>query len=126
MTKLIRGVSLLLFLTGCPDALEPPTALIRAGDARDSCGAAARTVEAQVGVPVALHAACSEDPNGLDLTYHWALLDQPSGSVLEIPNATVISPTVVPDVPGRYQLTLIVSNGTLTSKRALVTLQAEP
>jgi hypothetical protein len=126
----LRHVLLLLPLAGCPDGLAPPLAEIREGDSQEAertggCDNAPAGIEVQVGEAARVHGACSHDPNGLDLSYQWALVDQPSGSKLEIPNLTVISPTVVPDLPGRYRLSLLVSNGTLTSPRAYVDIDAQ-
>lgn len=126
----LKLCSLLLLAVGCPAGLEPPEARIRGGSSQTAerdrvCDEELGTLTVRVAEPAALHGACSHDPNGLDLSYEWAVVDQPNGSLLEIPNETVISPSVVPDVPGHYRLSLIVSNGTLTSKRAYVTLDAE-
>jgi hypothetical protein len=92
----------------------------------DDCeGDATTRVETAVGSAAALHAACSRDPSGLTLSYHWQIVDQPNGSAIELPNDAVISPTVIPDLPGRYALSLIVSNGTLTSAATTVAIDAE-
>jgi len=120
----------LLLAVGCPAGLEPPEALIRGGDSQSAerdavCDEKLGTLTVRVAEAAALHGGCSQDPNGLDLSYQWDLVDQPNGSLLEIPNETVISPTVVPDLPGRYRLSLVVSNGTLTSRRSYVTLDAQ-
>jgi hypothetical protein len=118
-------------LCACPGALEPPRAVIRAGSSAeiereaDCRGDAPTRVATQVGVAAALHAACSQDPNGLGLSYHWQVVDQPNGSAIELPNDAVISPTVIPDLAGRYRLALVVSNGTLTSPATYVTVEAE-
>lgn len=125
------ALSLLAALCACPSPLEPPRAVIRAGSSldienEDDCaGAAAAHIESSVGSAAALHAACSRDPSGLTLSYHWQIVDQPNGSMIELPNAAVISPTMIPDLPGRYELSLIVSNGTLTSEAASITIDAE-
>jgi hypothetical protein len=117
-------------LSACPSPLEPPVALISAGSSTeigeeaDCDGAAAPTLTTQVGIAARLHGACSHDPNGLPLRHHWAIVDQPNGSAIALPNADVISPTVIPDLEGRYRLSLIVSNGKLTSEPAFVTVLA--
>lgn len=129
MSKSRLCLMLLPIAVACPAGLEPPEALIRAGNSHDdksACEETTSTVRVPLGEVAAIHGACSRDPNGLDLTYRWQLVDQPSGSLLAVPNETVISPTVVPDVAGRYRLALIVSNGTLTSPRTYVTLDAQP
>jgi hypothetical protein len=113
----------------CPSPLEPPQAVISAGssaelDAESSCEGDAE-LSSKVGVAAELHGACSRDPNGLTLTYHWQVVDQPNGSKIELPDAARISPTIVPDLAGRYVLSLIVSDGQLTSEPAFVTLRAQ-
>jgi hypothetical protein len=130
-TRTTLALLLLAGLCACPSALEPPRAVIRAGSSLDiedddDCeGDATTRIETAVGSAAALHAACSRDPSGLTLSYHWQIVDQPNGSAIELPNDAVISPTVIPDLPGRYALSLIVSNGTLTSAATTVAIDAE-
>lgn len=131
LARLALALLALSALCACPSPLKPPVALISAGssaeiqDEADCEDAAAPTLTIQVGVAARLHAACSHDPNGLPLSHQWTIVDQPNGSVIELPNAAVISPTVIPDLEGRYRLSLIVSNGKLTSEPAFVTVLAD-
>ena len=117
----------LTLLSACPSPLEPPIAIIRSGSsaeiAEGDCDDSATTaLTTELGVAASLHGACSHDPNGLRLRYRWSIVDQPNGSSIALPNAAVISPTVVPDLEGRYQLSLVVSNGTLSSEPSFVTV----
>jgi hypothetical protein len=116
---------LLLALGGCPDPLEAPVARISDAPSDEPCDRNVGHVSTSVLTPAPVFAHCSHDPNGLTLTYHWTLVDQPSGSELILPNDTVMSPTVVPDMPGTYRLSLVVSNGVLTSRPAFVSIAAD-
>lgn len=122
--------SIALLLAGCPSALSTPDAVIASGSSAEvndkQCEEPPLRLDVELGKPAPIHAACSHDANGgLSLHYKWAIVDQPNGSKIEIPNDEVISPTVVPDVPGRYRVGLVVSNGTLSSERTLITLDAQ-
>jgi hypothetical protein len=122
-------IPLAFALSGCPDPLEPPVAVISAGpeEARGDAGtcAAVHSVTTVVGEAPQIHANCSHDPADLSLSYHWMLVDLPNNSLAELHNEQASSPGLFPDVPGHYRLSLIVSNGTLTS-RSHVDVQAEP
>lgn len=116
---------LALALGGCPDPLEAPIARISDAPSDQPCDRNLEQVSTSVRSPAPVFAHCSHDPNGLTLTYQWTLVDQPSGSELILPNDTVMSPTVVPDLPGTYRLSLVVSNGVLTSPPAFVSIAAD-
>jgi hypothetical protein len=116
---------LLVALGGCPDPLEAPIARISDAPSDEPCDRSVEQVRTSVLTPAPVFAHCSHDPNGLTLTYRWALVDQPSGSELMLPNDTVMSPTVVPDLAGTYRLSLVVSNGVLTSRPAFVSIAAD-
>jgi hypothetical protein len=121
-------IILALTAGGCPDPLGAPVARITVEPAAPhaaACGTPAEEVSAALGEAAPLFAHCSYDPNGLTLTYHWALVDQPSGSLLTLPTPGVKSPSLFPDLPGSYELSRIVSNGVLTSAPAFVRVIAE-
>lgn len=121
-----------LTLTGCPDPLVPPTAIISAFDpaasavvdagvpAAGACTAIAAPLDGFVRTSPALSGACSSDPAGARLTYLWSLTIVPPGSHTAIVDPTLQVPTFEPDMPGSYHARLVVSNGTLTSKPAEV------
>jgi hypothetical protein len=129
-------------VAGCPDPSEPPVAVISVearGAAReqnqdDSPGSAAADAGAcaavhhlkgRVGEAPEIHGGCSHDPAELTLSYHWMLVDLPAGSLAELHNDQAATPSLFPDLPGRYELSLIVSNGTLTSRPAHVIVNVE-
>ena len=67
-----------------------------------------------VGVLVRLNGSGSSDPDGNPLTYVWRITSQP-GSVL-LSNPTSAMPTFTPNVPGRYECELVVSDGQVTGE----------
>ncbi len=90
--------------SGCANEVVPPTAK------------AAQTSQAMVGQTVTLDASPSTDPQDLSLSYNWSFRDIPAGSHAELNDPTLVRPSFVPDVPGTYVATLIVTNGVLASK----------
>ena len=60
---------------------------------------------------VHLTGAGSTDADGHPLTYSWSLLAVPPNSTAVLSNATTVSPTFVPDLPGRYVVRLIAYDG---------------
>ena len=70
---------------------------------------------ADVGTTVYLNGAASYDVGGLPLTYQWSLYQVPTGSNTILVNPTSPLATFVPDLPGYYFATLLVSNGTVNS-----------
>lgn len=121
----------MLLLVGCPSALSPPEAVIATGSSSEAehrdelCEDPPRLLDVQVGQPAPIHAGCSRDGNALGLRHKWRIVDQPNGSKIEIVNDETISPTIVPDMAGRYRVGLVVSNGTLNSEQASITLEAQ-
>lgn len=53
----------------------------------------------------------ANDPNGINpLTYAWSFISIPPGSGAVLTNANTISPSFVADLPGRYTVSLVVTN----------------
>ena len=67
------------------------------------------------GTAVTLDGSSSSDANRDYLTYKWTLLVKPAGSQATLSSATDVKPTFTPDVVGTYAVTLVVSDGRLTS-----------
>lgn len=68
-----------------------------------------------VGALVTLDGSASSDANRDYLTYKWVLLVKPAGSQAVLSSATAVKPTFTADLVGTYALTLVVSDGRLSS-----------
>jgi chitinase len=73
---------------------------------------------------VTLDGSGSFDPNGDVITYAWTLSSKPEGSTATLTGATTVSPTFTADLDGSYVVSLVVSDGTLTSAPDTVTVLA--
>ena len=79
-------------------------------NAAPTARAQASAAAVKLGTPVALDGANSTDLENDPLTYQWALSTAPPGSAAIIANAGAALATLVPDVPGDYEVTLTVSD----------------
>ena len=75
---------------------------------------------ANVGEVVQLDGTGSTDPNGDALSYSWSFQTRPGGSQAALQNANTATPTFTPDVGGTYMVSLVVSDGSLSSALDLV------
>lgn len=78
------------------------------------------------GQTITLSAAQSSDPDNDPLTYQWSLVQAPMNSVAMLDDATSETPSFVADLDGVYSFELVVSDGSLTSMTATVTITALP
>lgn len=90
----------------------------------NSCGTNAPTVSAisaappapAIGQPVLLDVTASDADNASPcnlsdgITYHWALTSLPAGSFATLNDASLSSPSFVPDIAGTYQATVMVTD----------------
>lgn len=79
------------------------------------------------GTRVQLDGSASGDANGDTLTYQWQIVNKPNGSAIQLTNSNSASASFTPDLPGIYQLGLVVSDGALRSPMATmqVSVQAQ-
>lgn len=64
---------------------------------------------------VSLDGSASTDPDGDVLTYSWIIQTKPDGSTASISNETSVTPSIVLDLDGQYEIELSVSDGSATS-----------
>lgn len=77
---------------------------------------------AQVGDTIELDGSGSFDPDGDSLRYTWTLTGKPDGSTATLSSRTVARPTLRLDLAGNYSATLVVSDGSLSSAPAAVSV----
>jgi len=56
-----------------------------------------------------------KETDSLNLTYKWTLSEKPAGSTATLSSATAVRPTFTADVTGTYKISLVVSDGKLSS-----------
>ncbi len=84
-------------------------------------------VDIEVGESAQLDGSASYDPEGAAIEYSWALSSGPDDSELAIDdvfNADADTPTIIPDVPGVYLVSLVVSDGEQWSEPDYCTVTA--
>jgi glucuronoarabinoxylan endo-1,4-beta-xylanase len=77
---------------------------------------------AVVGDTVTFDGSGSSDPDGDMLTYQWTFSSVPAGSTADLNDADTVSPSFIADVPGIFEVSLIVNDGTLSSRPDIVTV----
>ena len=63
---------------------------------------------------------------GKTLTYSWSITMKPEGSTAALSDTTAVIPSFTADLDGPYVVSLTVSDGTVTSAAATVTVTAAP
>jgi hypothetical protein len=76
------------------------------------------------GSTITLDGSGSSDANGDTLTYTWTIRSKPSGSTATLSGTTSVKPTFTADKAGDYVISLVVSDGKLSSPASAVTLTA--
>ena len=64
---------------------------------------------------VSLDGSASTDPDGDVVTYSWIIQTKPDGSTASISDETSVTPSIVLDLDGQYEIELSVSDGSATS-----------
>lgn len=77
-----------------------------------------------VGALVTLNGS-GTDPQNLPLSYHWTLIGKPAGSAAGLSSTTISDPTFTADLAGTYAAQLIVSDGTMSSTPATVSISTQ-
>ena len=67
-----------------------------------------------VGNVAKIDASASYDPNGNSIIYFWEMVSKPEGSLASLEDAGEVA-SFSADIPGRYEIHLFVSDGTLDS-----------
>ncbi len=103
----------------------PDTVAITAHQAnRAPVASAGADQQVNAGVTVQLNGSESSDADADPLTYEWTIVAQPEGSSASLNDATSIGPQFVPDQPGDYVFSLIVSDGRASSAADTVKVTA--
>lgn len=74
------------------------------------------------GATVILDGSASTDGDGDSLTFSWSVREAPTGTAVQITNASSVRPSVVLPVPGTYSFQLIVNDGSVSSHPDSVTI----
>lgn len=74
---------------------------------------------------VTLQCAQCNDPEGQPLSYLWKLQGKPENSIAQLIQHTTATPSLSADIEGDYVITLIVSDGQLSSEQATAVLHAQ-
>lgn len=79
-----------------------------------------------VGAAVVLDGSFSADADGDPISFAWNLNVKPQGSLAQLTNAETANPSLVADIPGVYQVNLMVSDGYVLSQTKTVNILIDP
>ncbi len=103
-----------------------PQCAIPTGGNRPPVANAGPDVVAFVGDTVTLDGSASSDPDGNPLTYQWTLRVRPAGSAAVLSSPTAVMPNFPVDVAGRYEIDLVVNDGSVNSAVDTVVVTTPP
>jgi hypothetical protein len=72
--------------------------------------------------PVTLDGSGSSDPDGDAMTYRWSIVSKPTESLAELNDPTLVQPSFTADKLGDYVVSLVVSDGCMSSDPSFVTI----
>ncbi|MBU2482098.1 MAG: cadherin-like domain-containing protein, partial [Proteobacteria bacterium] len=75
---------------------------------------------------VVLDGTGSNDIDGDTLSYQWSFVSKPAGSIAAFSDPSSVNPFFVADISGRYELELIVNDGTENSAPDTVSITVSP
>jgi RHS repeat-associated protein len=79
---------------------------------------------AVVGQAINLDGRKSSDADGDMITFAWSISAAPAGSTAQLTNPNSVTPSLMSDMTGTYQIQLVTSDGLLNSAPAFVTVTA--
>ncbi|GEM_PF-2663535 len=91
---------------------------VLAGCADDPVATISTPETATVGATVVLDGAGSAGTEETPLIYEWDVIGRPAGAFARLNDANVVAPTIVPDAPGEYRVSLVVHEGERSSEPA--------
>jgi len=79
-----------------------------------------------IGSTVQLDGSGSTDLNGKLLSYHWTMISLPPNSAATLSDPNAVKPTFTADLPGTYQVQLVVNDGYNNSAPSTVAITTNP
>ncbi len=76
------------------------------------------------GDTVCFDGSASSDPDGDALTYFWKITAEPADSPAFFFDPTVVNPCFTADLPGNYEVSLVVNDGTVDSEPSVAEVTA--
>lgn len=113
-----------LTVTGSLGSSDTDTVSVTVINTPPVANAGSDQFDVAVGMPVALDGSASADSDGDSLDYQWQVTASPGGSSPVFDHASAMNPELVLDVPGEYEISLVVNDGTDNSLPDSVTVTA--
>lgn len=78
-----------------------------------------------VGSEFSFDGSTSSDADQHGLSYVWKITGRPNGSIAQLQNFTTAKPSIFPDIPGEYRVSLVVNDGYFDSAPDEVSIYVE-